>query len=502
MEDESVVPDTLSLETGSNDTPTLTMGEIGRSGLIVLGGNIFEECQTELRWPEAANTFKEMSKDASIAAALDYVDNKVATAHWEVKIPSGYDAKLADHALFLTQCMGDMEHTWTDFIKQAASFGRYGFATVEKVYRYRDKTKGSKFNDMLIAPRKLALRSQDSVNRWRWGTSGKDLAGFYQNVWSMNSNPIGSEGWGYIDGPVTMTQKFIPRKKFLLFRHNPQKDSPTGTSPLASVWQAWKMKQAYQEAEALGAAQDANAFKILFLPPEYLDADADDDKKESLKMFQKALVNAHHARESGIILPYLTDEQGKKMFDLDIKNIGGTSRYDTNVIINRYNQEILVGLFADVLALGSGGGGGSFSLSESKLSVIDLAVRARLDEIRNQLNHDFVRQIFELNGWDTEVMPYLEYSLPEAIDLEELGKFIQRVKAVGMLPVKPKVVNWVLKLANIPFQVSEDATTEELLEMMGTPTTSAGKGMEEGLSSGTGNATGGGDTSTGNKENA
>jgi hypothetical protein len=494
--------DNISLETGSNDTPTLTMGEIGRSGLIVLGGNIFEECQEELRWPHAADTFKEMSKDASIAAALDYVDNKVATALWDVKIPEGYDKQLQPHAQFLRQCMHDMEHTWTDFIKQAASFGRFGFAPVEKVYRYREKSKGSKYNDLLIAPRKLALRSQDSIDRFRWGGSGKDLAGFYQNVWSMDSNPLTAEGWSYFDSPRELSQKFIPRKKFLLFRHNPQKDSPTGTSPLASVWQAWKMKQAYQEAEALGAAQDANAFKILFLPPEYLVADADDDKKESLKMFQKALVNAHQARESGIILPFVTDEKGNKMFDFDIKNIGGTSRYDTDKIIARYNQEILVGLFADVLALGSGGGGGSYSLSESKLSVIDLAVAARLDEIRNQLNHDLVRQIFELNGWDTEVMPYFEYRLPEAVNLEELGKFIQRVKAVGMLPVTPKVVNWVLKLADIPYQVDDDATTEELLKLMGDATSRAGDGMQEGLSNGTGDGTSGGDKSTSNKENA
>jgi len=493
--------DNISLETGSNDTPTLTMGEIGRSGLIVLGGNIFEECQEELRWPKAAETFKEMSKDASIAAALDYVDNKVATAQWEVKIPEGYDKQLKDHAIFLKQCMNDMEHTWTDFIKQAASFGRYGFSIIEKVYRYREKDKGSKYNDLLIAPRKLALRSPESVDRFRWTGSGKDLAGFYQNVWSMNSNPVNLEGWGYIDGPRELTQKFIPRKKFLLCRHNPQKDSPTGTSPLASVWQAWKMKQAYQEAEALGAAQDANAFKILFLPPDYLVQDADEDKKEALKMFQKALTNAHKARESGIILPYVTDEQGKKMFDFDVKNIAGTSRYDTHGIINRYNQEILVGLFADVLALGNSGGG-SYSLSESKLSVIDLAVRARLDEIRNQINHDLVRQIFELNGWDTEVMPYFEYRLPEAVNLEELGKFIQRVKAVGMLPITPKVVNWVLKLAEIPYQCDEKTTTEELLLLMGDPTSRSGDGMESGLNSGTGSGTSGGDKSTGNKENA
>ncbi|MNC51801.1 hypothetical protein D3C75_1011090 [compost metagenome] len=50
--------------------------------------------------------------------------------------------------------------------------------------------------------------------------------------------------------------------------------------------------------------------------------------------------------------------------------------------------------------------------------------------------------------------------------------------------------------------MDEDATTEELLELMGTPESKAGEGMEEGLSSGTGKATGGGDKSAGNKENA
>lgn len=493
--------DNISLETGSNELPTLTMGEIGRSGLVVLGGNIFEECQEELRWPQAMQTYKEMAQDASISAALDYVDNKVATADWEVKIPEGYEDKLKDYATFLRQCMHDMEHTWTDFIRQAASFGRYGFAPVEKVYRYREKAKGSKFDDGLIAPRKFALRSQDSIDRWRWTGNGRKLAGFWQNIIVNQSDASPIEGWGYVERPKEIQQKFIRREKFILFRHNPQKDSPIGTSPLANVWQAWKMKQAYQESEALGTAQDANAFKILFIPPEYLVADAPDDKKESLAMFQKALINAHQARESGIILPFVTDDKGNKMFDFDIKSISGTSRYDTDAIIQRYNQEILVGLFADVLALGQNGGG-SYSLSESKLTVIDLAVKARLDEIKNQLNHDLVRQIFELNRWDTTVMPYFDYSLPEEINLEELGKFVQRVKAVGMLPVTPQVVNWILKLADIPYQVPEDMDTEELLKLMGDPTTRAGDGMAAGGLNGTSKGVSTDDNSTANKENA
>lgn len=490
----------ISLTKGTNDLPPLSLGEVGQSGLIVLGGNIFEECQYELQWPQAIDTFKEMAKDASIAAALEYVDSKVSTVEWEVNIPDGYEDTLKDHAEFLRQCQNDMVHDWRSFIKQANSFGRYGFACVEKVYRYRKKENGSKYDDNLIGIKKLAIRSQDSVDRWKWSGNGKDLAGFYQNIIQYDDTP--QEGWGYATPIREVTQKFIRRAKFLLFRHNPIKNSPTGTSPLAGVWKAWKMKKAYEESEALGCAQDANAFKILYVPPQYLMEDASEEDRATKAEFEKILVNSHKARQSGILLPYLETDSGNKMFEFDVKNISGTARYDTNSIIQRFNNEILVGLFADVLAMGNSGGG-SYSMAESKLTVIDLAVRARLDEIKEQINNDLVRQLFELNGWDTSVMPYFDYVIPEEVDLDNLSKFVQRTAAVGMMPITPQTVNWIMRRANIPFQVDENMTTEELQKILSPMTSNSGQGMQEGMGSGTGAATGAsGDSSTNNSENA
>lgn len=491
----------ISLDQGTNDIPPLSMGEMGQSGLVVLGGNILEECQYELQWPQAINTFKDMAKDASISAALEYVDSKVSTVEWEVKIPDGYEDQLKDHAQFLRQCQTDMSHDWRSFIKQANSFGRYGFSTVEKVYRYRLKDNGSKYDDNLIGIKKLAIRSQDSINRWKWTGNGKELAGFWQNILTYDDRP--SEGWGYVyQNPQSVSQKFIPRKKFMLFRHNPLKNSPIGQSPLAGVWKAWKMKKAYEESEALAVAQDANAFKILWVPHQYLMEDANDADKATKEEFQKILLNTHQARQSGILLPYFVDDHGNKMFDFDVKNISGTARYDTNEIINRFNNEILVGLFADVLAMGNSGGG-SYSMAESKLTVIDLAVRARLDEIKEQINNDLVRQLFELNGWDTSVMPYFDYVIPEEIDLDNLSKFVQRVAAVGMMPITPQTVNWIMRRANIPYQVDASMSTEDLQKLLTPDTSNSGAGMEEGLSNGTGSSTGkSGDASTSNNSNA
>ena len=65
------------------------------------------------------------------------------------------------------------------------------------------------------------------------------------------------------------------------------------------------------------------------MPPEYLVDDADEDRKESLKMYQRMMENAHQARQSGFILPMLLDDNKQKMFDFEIKNISGGKSYNT-----------------------------------------------------------------------------------------------------------------------------------------------------------------------------
>ncbi len=497
IDNEDVSP--VTLQPGDNELPALSLGETGFTGLTVLGGRVFEECQHELRWPHAGETYKKMAKDGAIAPALELVEMMISRVPWVVKIPEGYEEQLADKANFLRQCMDDMDHDWQSFIKQVVSFHRYGFCANEKVYRYRLKEKGSKYNDGLIAPKKLPIRSQDSIDGWKWKNKGRELSGFYQTV-VVPGQVEDYVGWDFSYSEETQ-RKFIPRKKFMLFRNSPLKESPTGISSLNGAWQAWKYKQAYMESEAMRVAQDVNGFKILYLPPQYMKADATEQDVAVFEEYKKILANIHQAKQSGIILPLITDDNGNKMFEFEVKSVTGQSSYDTNAIIGRYNSEILTCLFADFLALGSSGSG-SFSLAETKISVIEMAIESKLNEIKAQLNHDLARQIFELNGWDTQVMPFWDFGEIARESLDEIGKFVQRVAAVSMVPKKPEVVNWVLEKADIPYRVPEDMSTEDLSQILTPMTTGAAEGMAAGLPSGTGNNTGSsGDSSTSNNEN-
>jgi len=493
----------VQLEQGSNEIPTIAYREQGFNGLTTLGGQVFEDCSHELRWPQAIETYKKMAKDAAISPALELVETMIARVPWDVKIPEGYEDELADKANYLKQVMTDMDHDWQSMIKQAATFNRYGFSVLEIVLRYRRKENGSKFNDGLVGVKKLPIRSQDTIEGWYWKNSGRELAGLVQRV-VIPDSATPDYGWDFVNTSTASTKTKpvrLARKKFLLFRNNPLKDSPTGVSSLNGAWQAWKYKTAYAEAEAIGTAQDSNGFKVLYLPPQYMAADASDENKAVFQAYQQAMANMHVAKQSGLILPLLLDETGKRMFDFEVMSVTGQKSYNTNDIINRYTREILTCLFADFLALGQQGGG-SFALGETKVSIIEMGIQAKLDEIKNQLNHQLVRTLFEQNGWDTTIMPEFTYGNVSKESLDEVSKFIQRTAAVSTFPRNRDTINWVMKQADIPYRVPDTMSQEELDAALGNMTSRSGDGMTEGMPSGTGDASGGsGDGSISNNEN-
>ena len=116
------------------------------NGLNVAAGVIYEECNSDLRWPQCIETYNAMMKDATIAPTLNLLDMYMSKVEWSVVAPEGYEGELSEKIDFLYQVMEDMEHSWRELILNASSINRYGFAPVEKVYRRRNKNRGSKIS--------------------------------------------------------------------------------------------------------------------------------------------------------------------------------------------------------------------------------------------------------------------------------------------------------------------------------------------------------------------
>jgi hypothetical protein len=218
--------------------------------------------------------------------------------------------------------------------------------------------------------------------------------------------------------------------------------------------------------------------------------DADAQDAAVYDMYKKIMRSIHVGQESGLILPMYRDEmKGEKLFEFEIVNSTGQKSYDVEAIIQRLNKEILTTLYADFLVMGQDGGG-SFALSESKLSVVQIIIRAKLSEIRDVLNHHLVPMLFKANGWKTEVYPTFEFDEVSKPSLAEFAKAWQQISATNGIAKTPKNINAAAERLGLPDMVSEDMSKEDLFELLAAGESRVGDGMATGLGSGTGNATG------------
>lgn len=483
----------------SNTTaiPPLQMatGRVSYSGLSAYAGQIEEECNQDLVWPDCMTTYKAMLKDATIASACSLMEMNIGKVKWKVKIPEGYESQLKEKAQFIEACMHDMEHSWVDFIRQAATFNRFGFAPVEKVYRKRLKSEGSKYNDGLYGLRELTIISQDSIVGWEWKNNGRQLSG----LWQEKNIPRGKK-----DKSLYSTSKedvFIRRAKFLLFRADPLKNSPIGTSPLNNVYMAWRYKTELEKFEAIGIASDVRGLKVIEVPPQFLSKDATPEEKETAKHFQDVLNGIHKGEQSGVLLPMMYDDDKNKLFDFRVISVMGQQAHDVDAVIKRFRKEIVTGILAPSLVIGQDGSG-SFALAEVLEGITATVIESRLVEIRDQLNHDLIKQLFELNGWDTTVTPMFEFEDVERTSLDEWSSAIQRIASNGLIKLDAKTINTVhSKLGLDTAYDSEDVTVDEIRENATNADSSAGEGMVSPSGQGTSKSPRARDDSTSNTEN-
>jgi hypothetical protein len=243
--------ETDSLSPGDATAPRIKLGEVGTTGLKISNKQILEESKLELRWPAVIKTYKNMQKDATISSAINLFRMMLARIDWDVQAPKNATAVQEKRAQFIKQCMDDMDHTWFEFIQDVSSSYTYGFSVQEKVYRKRLKNNGSKFNDGLIGWKKLPIRSQDTISGWIFSDDGRELLAVEQDLSTVihygRYNALSQKHGSKIE---------IPRKKFMLFRVNPERDNPEGNSLLKSCYISWKYRTAIEEQEAIGIVRN------------------------------------------------------------------------------------------------------------------------------------------------------------------------------------------------------------------------------------------------------
>lgn len=486
----------LNLQQGESSV-RLRMGEQGYLGLRISNDQIYEEAREELRWPKSIQTYYEMANDATIASALSLFEMMISRVKWSVRVDKDASPELQKRAKFVEQCMHDMDHSWFAFIKEVTSCFTYGFSVHEKVFRRRLRKNGSKYDDGLVGLKKLPIRSQTTISKFLFDENGRELEYVVQDLTFVpDAQRYASLLQQHPNGELK-----LQRNKFLLFRTDVARDNPEGKSPLSKVYVSWRYMQEIKEQEAIGITRDLAGMPTLYLPPRYMSADASPEEAQVYEYYKRVIRNIQMNEQSGLILPQMFDPESRQpLFKFELMGTQGGKSYDTNKIITRYSNEILQALFADLLKLGQDSVG-SYSLADSKSSIMAMAIESRLKEIQDVLNKDLMRQLFEVNGWSVEELPEFVYGDLDEVDIDKFSQAIQRIKAVGLIAPTAGNVNYIAEVVGLPDRIETTMSQDELNELLGPAESRSGDGMAAGGINGTSKSPASRDNSVANKEN-
>lgn len=450
--------------------PRISLGETGFVGLRTTNGQIIEEANRVFRYPAFLKTVNEMRTDPTVAAALGMYRMMITRVKWTVEPPPDATETEKQRAAFVQSCMDDMEGTWKQFMSEVVTYLEYGFSVQEKVFRRRLPRNGSKHNDGLVGIRKIANRSQDTIRHWNFTEDGRELVSIGQSIVNLEN---GSRYQNLADHNGLIN---IDRSKFLLFSADSIKGNPEGKSILKSVYLPYKQLTMLRDQLLLGVAKDISSVPVIYLPPDLMDANASPDKQAAYRDYQNAAAGIASGTLKALVLPAMYDDSGKKMFDFQLMEAKGGSKFDLPAIIQQLQNDILVALSCDVITQGADVQG-TFSIKDTKTNLAAMAVEHRLGEIRDVLNNDLMAQLFALNGWSQERMPTFEFGDIADVDSEAFSKLIQRVASVGLVEIDRPVLNKIRREIGVP-EMSPEAPVDK--ENLTGAASKSGDGMEPG----------------------
>ena len=390
--------------------------EYGRLGQKRYGGIFFEEFLTQLRGQKGIQVYREMADNDSVVGAILFaIEMLIRHVTWDVE-PQGKSAKDKEASQFIRECMDDMEVSWQDNLADILSFLTYGWSFHEICYKRRlgrnkDKAKDSRYNDGLIAWRKLPIRSQDTLFEWLYDEEG-ELVGMRQQA------------------PPDYAIRDIPLEKALLFRTKINKGEPEGRSILRTCYKDYYYKKRFQEIEGIGVERDLAGFPVMTAPEGFDIYDSSDPSAMQMLFNAQAIVqNVRRDEQEGMVLPF-----GWK-FEL----LGGGSKrqFDVGAIIDRYDKRITMSVMADFLMLGQDGSG-SLALSTNKTTLFTNAIGTFLDIICGVFNTSAIPKLIDLNGDHFKGVTDYPKMVHGDVAREDIEQFMALLeKGVGMGVIVP-----------------------------------------------------------------
>ena len=433
-----------------------------------------------------------MAKSSVVASVLSAVNTIAGQADFYLDSYDQSDTHLS-RKKFVEQCLFyDMKTSFNQVVKDFLTATQYGFSILEKVFRERRYTEGSLYDDGKIGIKYLPLRSQKSIEDFKYDDMNRELECVLQRISTKN-----------LLKPEEAFKK-LPADRIMLFKVNSSSNYPYGRSPLADAYMSWRVLEELRGIETVSANRNLNGIPHLSCPSEIMDESSDDpkDKARVFKLKQQ-MSRVSSGEQTYVITPSdRYDQTEGASAQYDFKVVTGSSSHLTALgsIISRYKNEVFQAMCADILTIDDGQSASS-SLTTNKQTMFNMFVEARLREFIEVINSDLIPDLFARNGWDITKTPKLKYDRVEKLTVAEMAKAIQQLSATSTIPITPENTNYMAEVFGFPTRVPLDMSFEDLTKLRGYDLgiqSRSGDGAAAGASNGTSTSVATADTNASN----
>lgn len=466
--------------------------ELGNLGVSVDFQSIYSDSLKELQFPYSLKTFDQMAKSSVVASVLSAVNTIAGQADFYLDSYDQSDTHLS-RKKFVEQCLFyDMKTSFNQVVKDFLTSTQYGFSILEKVFRERRYSEGSLYDDGKIGIKYLPLRSQKSIDNFKYDDMNRELQYVEQTLTSGNLFPL------------TKTSVKLPADRILFFKVNCSSNHPQGRSPLADAYVSWRVLEELRGIETVSANRNLNGIPHLSCPSEIMDESSDDpeDRLRVTKLKQQ-MSRISTGEQAYIITPSdRYDQTEGASAQYDFKVVTGSSSHLTALgsIISRYKNEVFQAMCADILTIDDGQSASS-SLTTNKQTMFNMFVEARLREFIEVINSDLIPDLFARNGWDITKTPKLKYDRVEKLTVAEMAKAVQQLSATQTIPITAENTNYMAEVFGFPTRVPLDISFDDLIKLRGyglDQQSRSGDGLAKGSGNGTSDTVASADTNANN----
>lgn len=427
---------------GLRATKPSAYSSVGSPGTAIFGGYVVEaEHDARLTGREKFRTYANILANTSIVASgVRLFLSMVSKARWKVQAPEGSGTNGEKLAALIENIMADMTTPWHRVVRRAAMFRFYGFSIQEWTAKRRD--------DGVIGFMDVESRPQMTIERWDTDPSGTVLGVVQRSA-------------------QTQQDIYLPRGKLLYLVDDSFSDSPEGVGLFRHLAKRSVTMERYELLEQWGFERDLRGVPIgrgpLAAMAERVTAgDMTAEQVTALRApVESFLRNALQGKDTALFLDSATYKStGEQQtpssvpqWTVELLTGGTNSQPQMAMAIERLNREMARVLGVEHLLLGSDSAG-SFALSRDKTQSFGLLVSGTLQEIQETFEADFLLPLFNLNGWNRDLMPTFIVEQIQYRDMEQITTALKDLHSAGapLMPDDPAIneVRDLLGLSHMP----------------------------------------------------